>query len=128
MLRRLVIALLLAWLPVQGIAAVAMPFCRHAMHQAPVDVHAGHHHGGSGNGVGHHADHGSSTLDEVPSTASVLNCNDCGACQLACAPAAPPAALAFALPPALAGVFALDPPEPRAFVPEQPQRPPLTRG
>jgi hypothetical protein len=75
------------WLPLQGFAAVAMPFCKHAMHAtqsiSPAHVHPGqqaaahhpHHLGAAASGNIHHP--GSAALD----------CSDCGACHLACAPA-----------------------------------------
>src|SRR5262245_16276050 len=124
--RRLVLGLLLAWLPLQGFAAVAMPFCRHALH-TPVDASAGHRHDGAAGGTEHRGHHGTAS-DEAPSTGKPLTCNDCGACQLACAPAAPPAVGVAALAPTHAGVFAPEPCEPGGFIPEQPKRPPLTRG
>jgi hypothetical protein len=74
-MRSLALLLLLIWLPFQGVAAAAMPFCKHQQVPAGLaDQHAGHH------DPGHEmADHG----------AAPGGCDDCGVCQLACAPAVP---------------------------------------
>lgn len=94
-----VVVFISLWLPLQGYGAVAMPFCKHgpAMPDSSVAVpvqvdsqsgdfehaHEGHagmqHHDTA---AGHQpADPGNSTGEEAG-----MGCNDCGACQLACAP------------------------------------------
>ena len=123
------------WLPLQGYAAVAMPFCQHSMAAASTHAensgHSQHHHGS-------HADrtHGE-TQDNTPQSAeagslqtvamgeaSGLACNNCGACHLACAPAiaaivsVPLLITGSVLESALAD-------SPHFFYPELPQRPPL---
>lgn len=117
--------LIALWLPLQGYAAVAMPFCQHSMagtsgaptsadHAHLTDAHAGMHHDDTG-------DPQASVVNE----AGGLACDNCGACHLACAPAI------FALVSVsllVAGsVFesALTD-SPHIFYPEQPQRPPLS--
>jgi len=108
------------WLPLQGFAAVAMPFCAHALHDMPATAdlqasdqdHHRHHSEGSGHNADRlHPDGG-------------LACNDCGACHLACAPmlsgsvwlGADTASFDFRSLPTRA---------PRVFTPEQPNPPPL---
>lgn len=73
----LILALLSAWLPLQPVAALAMPFCDHDQGEQAHSsaAHVGSHHAGHGHG------------DEQASGAGVLpGCNDCGPCHLACAP------------------------------------------
>jgi hypothetical protein len=131
-LRRTLLALLMIlWLPVQGYAAIAMPFCEHAMHGAPV----GHISVAAVQGVGDgntrdHAHHSAVSSSEHASPAGnhhdspAADCNDCGACHLACSPAVPP--VRHDLAPAQRERFALaSPAVPPLFVPEQPKRPPL---
>jgi hypothetical protein len=129
--RTLVSLLMIFWLPVQGYAAIAMPFCQHALHGAPV----GHISVAAAQGVGHgnipdHAHHSAVSSSERVSPAGnhqhspAIDCNDCGVCHLACSlamvsvryePAAPQRER-FAL---------ISPAVPPLFVPEQPKRPPL---
>ena len=86
-LRPIVVLLLLLWLPLQPLAAVAMPFCQHSESTtfagdesaAAAGEQLGHHAGPSGGGHKHHAD--------AEDSAFSLQCNDCGPCHLACAPA-----------------------------------------
>ncbi len=123
---------LILWLPLQGIASVAMPFCRHAERtdvsaafgtDAYADYAPGahrdgsqHHHDASedSHNAGHGSDHG-----------SILSCNDCGTCQLACAPAVPSPLWQALAPPATSQRIAIDPSALLTFVPEQPNPPPL---
>jgi hypothetical protein len=131
-LRRTLLALLMIlWLPVQGYAAIAMPFCQHAMHGAPV----GHIPVAAAQGVGDgntpdHAHHSAVSSSEHASPAGnhhdspAADCNDCGVCHLACSPAVSP--VQYALAPAQRERFALiSPAAPPLFIPEQPKRPPL---
>lgn len=117
--------LIALWLPLQGYAAVAMPFCQHSMagtsgaptsadHTRHADGHAGMHHDDAG-------DPQSSAENE----AGGLACNNCGTCNLACAPAI------FAL--VTVSLLVADSvfesaftDSPHIFYPEQPQRPPLS--
>lgn len=72
----LILALLSAWLPLQPVAALAMPFCDHGQSE---QVHSSAAHAGHG----HTHDHGG----EQTSGARMLpGCSDCGPCHLACAP------------------------------------------
>jgi hypothetical protein len=128
--------LIALWLPLQGYAAVAMPFCQHSMTAAPAHDgaadHSRHHH--DGHSPVTHVDHpGSSSQsadDDSPRSAVISNahslaCNDCGACHLACAPAiaaivsVPLLTAGSVLESALAD-------SPHLFYPELPQRPPLS--
>jgi hypothetical protein len=115
-LARLLLAFMLVWLPMQGYAIEAMPFCLHqhddgAMQAAP-DEHAGCH----GQEAPPH--HGKS----ISKTSAA--CDDCFSCHLIVQPAliVTPLALGgdssrlFQRP--LKDSFSL-------FFPEQPQRPPL---
>lgn len=84
MLRKVIILFLVFWLPLQGVAALAMPFCEHmaagvAHEHAQVqhDGHDAHHGGGDGN-----AAHGDDA-NQAP-------CDQCGLCHIACAQAVPP--------------------------------------
>lgn len=88
--KNLVIVFIALWLPLQGYGAVAMPFCEHgpampdasAAAPAHTHAHAGH------DGLSHH-DHTAGSQAGSQLTAdnpSPLGCNNCGACQLACAP------------------------------------------
>jgi hypothetical protein len=129
--RSAVIGLVTLWLPLQGFAAVAMPFCSHALQSpAPQSIGAtialqagdanGHHHGAAG---AHHSDVSAHGV-KAQHHASGFACNDCGACQLACAPmlsgsarlGADSASFDFLSFPAW---------PPRVFTPEQPNPPPL---
>ena len=110
-MRRLVLILVMLWLPLQGMAAVVMPFCK----QAHLDP--------SGHAVGHH-DQQAEDQHQSPAPHA---CDDCDICHLACAPGVPcEAALTIALP---ATEHATSEPwgQPR-FIPDQPQRPPLAHA
>ena len=92
--RSIVSVLIALWLPLQGYGAVAMPFCEHgpAMPDASaaVSAHVGAQDGHHGlTGVSHHENEGdsrSASSDNSTDRHAGLGCNDCGACQLACAP------------------------------------------
>jgi len=94
-----IVVFIALWLPLQGYGAVAMPFCKHgpAMPDSSVAVpvqvdsqSADLQHGHEGHaGMQHHdSAAGSQTVHPDNSTDehAGLGCNDCGACQLACAP------------------------------------------
>lgn len=116
-----VIGLLMAWLPLQAIAAVAMPFCPHARAAGQAQVlGAAHqrHENHSAPGQHHHQHEA-----HHHAQGSLQHCNNCGACNLACAPAVP------ASPLLLAGPILTVPPQFSAqsaglFIPDQPQPPP----
>jgi hypothetical protein len=118
--RIFVIGLLMLWLPLQAVAAVSMPFCTHAgsADAAYAAVQEQHHHSHSmpdSDSHGHQA-------DQHPAAGS-LQCNDCGVCNLACAPGVPASAmLPLAAPVTVEPDFLAQ--SHGLFVPEQPQPPP----
>ena len=128
MLRTIVATFLALWLPLQGTAAVAMPFCNHtpgAGMQAMLQAHWSHPEGSASSALAKHEHRAAAAHDGRTGSASAhLACNDCGVCHLACAPAAPAAGFVFATPvtsaPQPVEVALLAP-----FEPEQPQPPPL---
>jgi hypothetical protein len=133
--RSILSVLIALWLPLQGYAAVAMPFCQHRMAAASVHPgiadHSRHHHDGHSDMTRSHAqgsisqsaDAGSQQTAVMGET-SGLACNNCGVCHLVCAPAIVSivsVSLLIAgsvLESALADA-------PQFFYPEQAQRPPL---
>jgi hypothetical protein len=126
MFRRAVVSLLLLWLPLQGLAAVSMPFCRHALDSgigltAQKDAHAGHAQHAH---EPHAPAHGSDTSDH----AGGMACNDCGACHLACAAMMLSEPIASALRVPAAKVSVPSPLAPPALVLDQPNPPPLACG
>jgi len=120
---------LILWLPLQGIASVAMPFCRHAERtdvsaDLGPDAHAAHHATGAHReGSPHH--HAGSDGSHAADYGSKLSCNDCGTCQLACAPAMAASLWRALASPATSQRIAIDPSALLTFVPEQPNPPPL---
>ena len=124
-IRTFVVGVLMLWLPLQAIAAVSMPFCTHGgmAGVAQTSAHAHHHHEDSTPGSGHH---GSPHRDRHSAAGALEQCNNCGACNLACAPAVPVSPLL------LAGVAITVQPHFSAhsrglFIPDQPQPPPNSR-
>ena len=124
------------WLPLQGYAAVAMPFCQHNMaansahtHNGTADHSQHHHDGHSGHMAQTDAPNDRAGISHTSHVGSDdtggLRCNNCGACHLACAPAivaivsVPLLITGSVLESALAD-------SPQFFYPEQPQRPPLS--
>lgn len=109
------------WFPVQGWAALAMPFCQHeansvemAEKHAPPVVEAGEH-------CMHHSEQDPSTGKQ---TSAKAQCDHCTACHLAQVPmlVLPPVSLSGQVPAQrieTAAVFYYQ------LFPEQPQRPPL---
>lgn len=120
--RRLILVFLIAWLPLQAWAAVAMPFCKHALG----------HSSGAPTAVDHHAHHMQMAAvqhhqheDGTQAKGYGLLCNDCGACHLACSSSLVPAAIVIAVP-AVPREYHLSPPTSLyLFYPEQLSRPPL---
>ena len=112
------------WLPLQAIAAVSMPFCPHGgMAGVPhSSVHAHHQHESSTPVSGHDGNHHG---HQHPAGA-LEHCNNCGACNLACAPAVTVSAvllpgIAITVPLHFSGH------SPGLFIPDQPQPPPNSR-
>lgn len=129
MRRSLIAVLMVLWLPLQGFAAVAMPFCKHAMHGTQ-SIAPGHGHPGQ-QAVAEHAHHRAAATSEHGTPPSPhthgsvgLDCNDCGACHLACAPAVLPAQKDLLV---VSGEHypEVSPSVPPLFIPEQHKRPPL---
>ena len=124
MWRCFLLVVFMLWLPMRGFAAVAMPFCMHALGDSDgVQMNVAHH---------DHTHH--KHLDHSPLPAYThyhqghttgLLCNECGACHLACAPLAPCVTVSFVVP--CGHTFGdLPPASPSLFVPEQLERPPLS--
>jgi hypothetical protein len=123
-IRVFVVGLLMLWLPLQAVAAVSMPFCAHAGSRdaAHAAVPERHHHTGSMPGSDGHGQE-QSDQHRHPAAGSLQQCNDCGACNLACAPAVPASVvLALAAPATVEPDFLAQ--SCGLFVPEQPQPPP----
>jgi hypothetical protein len=127
--RSILSVLIALWLPLQGYGAVAMPFCEHGPSMpdstAAVFAHAAAHDGDKGHvGMPNHDHAANHDADNFSGTHAGLGCNDCGACQLACAP------LIFATVPhfACTGSPVYDPlpiASLTSISPEQLQRPPV---
>ena len=97
-LRNLFLLLIALWLPIQSVAAYAMPFCSHG------DTgHAAIAHEVRQVATGHdetqhdHAGH-AAQQDEQGSAGAWANCDQCGVCQLACASFLGSAAMSIAEP------------------------------
>lgn len=120
--------LIALWLPLQGYAAVAMPFCSsNARAHAGKAVASAHQQDGHSGHMNHDkVDHDAATgPDSGHGDADKLACNNCGPCHLACSP------LIFAVTPSLGapGNPVFQPVSAESlyfFFPEQPQRPPLS--
>lgn len=112
-LARLLLAFMLVWLPLQGYAAGAMPFCshQHGATQSLTDVHEGCH-----------SQHASAHQDTRVQHGGA--CDDCFSCHLI----AQPALIAESLALGVENNRMFRPPSTIAFTlifPEQPQHPPL---
>ncbi|MFN0318501.1 MAG: hypothetical protein ACKVQA_26040 [Burkholderiales bacterium] len=93
MFRRLLMVFVVLWLPLQGVVAAVMPFCKHAMTEGKLPgtprtqesdavEQSRHTHHAPGNSMTH------SAHTEHPSEGSLLvmlACDNCDACHLACA-------------------------------------------
>ena len=135
--KKVVFVFIALWLPLQGYGAVAMPFCDHGPSMpdssAAVSAHANARDGNQGHVAKPTRDHAthdhatsqdSSKSDKSSQKHAGLGCNDCGPCQLACAP------LIFSTAPHIssAGSPVYDPlpiASLASFSPEQLQRPPV---
>jgi hypothetical protein len=135
-----IVVFIALWLPLQGYGAVAMPFCEHGKAasggEVAVSAHldsrhfqdadAGMHH--EDNAAGHEPAQADGSMGSADNRSAGkhggLGCNDCGACQLACAPliiSATPAVAGTASPvyaPRVVHIL-------RSVTPRQLQRPPL---
>jgi hypothetical protein len=100
----------------QGFAAVAMPFCQHQ----PAVIHHT-----IGQDSEQHVNHSFAVDDEARSAMKRFACDDCAFCQLCAAPAIP-AVPSISLPEASPPLITAAPAYFSLFVPEQPQRPPLS--
>ena len=121
--RTFVLSVVVLWLPVQGFAAIAMPFCQHALgHSSAAQTNGTH---GDHNQHNHHHEKASGNSDQSNGPPIGLSCNDCGSCHLACAPVVPCAALALVS--SWGHVYnPLLPASDSLFIPEQLKPPPLT--
>jgi hypothetical protein len=120
-MRSTIALLMMLWLPLQGFAAVAMPFCQHAMQGtmagAQLDArHAAHQ---------HHQPGAMDSSQPTHSGGALFACNDCGVCHLACTPAAPSSVLRMNSDATYAYTDRI-PALPSLFIPEQLHPPPLT--
>jgi hypothetical protein len=132
--RSILSALMLLWLPLQGYAAVAMPFCKHGFHgtasghmnaQSLVHVEMGHvHHGARSTSDSHEHHAARAGMHHQGGSQGTLDCHDCGVCHLACSPAAPTSHNAIEALGAQCFVL-FSPTLPPLFVPEQRTPPPL---
>ena len=127
-----IVVFIALWLPLQGYGAVAMPFCEHgpampdssAAVSVHTDVQDGHQGHTGGSNHKHEADSQSASSDISTDGHAGLGCNDCGACQLACAPLIVSTVMHFAT----TGSPIYDPLPVASLTsisPEQLQRPPL---
>lgn len=115
MLRKFIAICLMLCLPLQAVAAIAMPFCQFAA-AAVMTEHENMM----------HCDHVAAQSDhrQAPPAHGHDSCDNCGFCHLASAGMIP---LSFLLPSELppARVYALPPEQSHvSHIPEQPQRPP----
>jgi hypothetical protein len=127
-------AFMIVWLPLQGYAAVAMPFCQHGF-RASASQHATAHsliqagtqhvqHGAQSAPETHQQHAAHSGTHHPHDRAASLACNDCGVCHLGCSPAAPTSP--SAVEPIGTQYFTrFSPTTPSVFVPEQRTPPPL---
>lgn len=98
MIRRLILMLVLLCLPLQGVMATVMPFCKHAMGSATSPEKSRALHGSATMHV-HHDQHASrediarsehQIHQPADAEGARLACDNCDACHLACAAAIPP--------------------------------------
>lgn len=126
MIRRLILCLLAMWLPLQGLAAFSMPFCRHDLIRleggakssparlvgtAPFDSHA--------------RNDRAMPFGERGAHGTLFQCAHCAMCRLACAAVLPTASAGIPIDVAAATPALLTPLTPPSVVLEQPNPPPL---
>jgi len=115
--RSLLVLLMSLWLPLQGVAAVVMPFCKHSLIAGTADLHQIHKATANSDHSAHHGQqhHGQPSDHNQDLSKNVVSaCDDCGHCQLVGACMLPAAELQtsftavaaepYSLLPALAGV------------------------
>jgi hypothetical protein len=107
MFKKFLFVLLALALSLNGVAAIAMPFCQHQ----PPQYHA----------KGSDEDHAAHEQGQLQDG---LSCDNCASCQTCAAPALPAVAL-ISLPEVMPSLLTATPIEFSPFVPEQPQPPPL---
>jgi hypothetical protein len=108
------------WLPLQAVAATAMPFCRHGEAHRSVPTMA------MAEGMAHCALHGSPAATPAPSDHDDhrLSCDDCGFCHLAAAAFMPIAESDVPLLPVSRDYQFRPEPSLVSAIPEPPQHPP----
>ena len=111
------------WLPLQAVAALAMPFCRHGAPQAVVQVEVAAMH--CEHAAEHAPEHAPAPTPSSDKAGQVCHaCDNCSYCHLAGASALP---LAMSVQPEFPAVHDYALPAERtlvSYIPEQPQRPP----
>lgn len=110
--KALLLCLALAGLPLQGIAAVTMSFCKHGAADLPEQAQASH------------AQHGDSHPGHAQAGDAEQLCADCTPCHLCSAFALPAANAVVVQEPASDFLTALAL-QPDGYLPDQPKRPPL---
>jgi hypothetical protein len=85
-----VVLLISLWLPVQGVAAVIMPFCTHSLSGSAADDRSVNADAVADEGLcADHAGHAGtvphSPAEDQGSTSGLSACDDCGHCHLSCA-------------------------------------------
>ncbi len=120
------VLLMSLWLPLQGVAAVVMPFCKHSLIAGTADLHQAHKASANLDHSAHLGEHDVQLSDDSHGLGKTIAsaCDDCGHCQLSGACTLPAAELQASFTtvavvpssilPALAGV-----------VPHHLKRPPL---
>jgi hypothetical protein len=121
--RTFVLSVVTLWLAVQGFAAVAMPFCPHALGNSSAVQTNGTH--SDRHQHSHHHGKTSGDSDRSNGLPIGLSCNDCGACHLACSPVVPYVVIAVIS--SCGHIYnSLLPASESLFIPEQLKPPPLT--
>ncbi|HEX6829105.1 MAG TPA: hypothetical protein VF104_09005 [Burkholderiales bacterium] len=111
--KTLLLCLALTGLPLQGIAAVTMSFCKYGASDTAAQA------GGS------HAHHGASHCEQGKSADAKQPCNDCTPCHLCSALALPGTGAVAAPVVATSHYHTRLPLQPDGFLPDQPKPPPL---
>lgn len=124
--KTLLVLLMSLWLPLQGVAAVVMPFCQHSLAAGQSSMLEGEHATAHGDMMDHSAHQETTPSQQHDGSQYLLTaCDDCGHCNLSCASTLPSTQLQavtsvqvavapYSILPALAGV-----------VPHRLNRPPL---
>ena len=117
-LRLLPLLITALWLPLQAVAAVAMPFCRHAAHQQAPAAAMTHEEHCAGHVMEPAANPAADGID------CAQDCDGCELCHLASAGYMPAATATTARLPAIRDFEALPVLASPSFIPEPPQHPP----